>query len=963
MSEEQNRFSLRKLSVGLASVLIGVSIFGTSQTVKADTVANNQTSSVTSNAQSSDTQKNENAVKSSFSNDNQVDNAKSNLIQTQGNNLQQVQSNNVQQNPTSSQEANSSNDLQQKDAEKDIVRTSSLQKTNNQSNPIAEKAVQNTTPTSDQTVQSFNLQKNSKPLDSKKLATNLTQDSNNDWGTDPSKYGFHKTNAGWTTLQQGNDYTSVAKISHTTLLNPTTEKELSHDDSIEVSEPQNVGIDITATIDKKDIKKGNKILISSTTQLYKDGRHFTTDLDGSVNSIQITTNGVDIGHIDHWSNDTYNTNGGPSQFAYFLVVDQTLDLTKDLTIHIKNPRYAGLNQYSAQYNSEKGTTADNPAYIKWIANDSDTYNYKLYVDPSKKTQPHHQSDSNGLPLVLGQNLYNGDIWLGTINRNPEKSFTSQNYNLNKVIKISRPRSIQGVTIPNFDSTDFKPNLAISEYYPLLDKDGMYNNAYLGDLNIPVTRIANGLSAQQVEEAAKTKHLVYSISDDGQSVLVGLNFLTNNDSITKLAGYNYSTDQIINAENSAIKNSRLGTIDYPDKINEIIDYSTNWLKIHNNTPSSIAFNLNYLPYNISKPNIQTASDVTPGIQNPASNTVSVIPSGIDVDTSVYHNINVKFVDDDNNEKVINTDTFTTSTGTDLTYNIKSSSDKTFNSTTDIAFPSNYVLNQANSVHYGVIQDTNPDIVIHVKHLVKVVSGDTDLDLYPNIKKALNSDARRTITFHYPANSQGKNPSQIVQSVHFIRSGKADFTTDTVDTSTLTQWNVVVSTAQGVIIKDGKAHFAPLTIKDLPHINGYKAHVVRSKVNPAVYMVSFMAVPSEVKPSLPNEEKPSTPTKQPETPVTPEIPDNPNWDKLDHKVVDVLNQSDSGWTMPENNSTYTVEVPEDAIIDLSDLVIAEPVHAQTRTQIRVTKRFKLSKKHSIKHLKHRKKAVRTFRKYRL
>ena len=64
--EEQNRFSLRKLSIGLASVLVGVSIFGTSQTGKADTVANNQTSSVTSNAQSNDTQENENAAKSTF---------------------------------------------------------------------------------------------------------------------------------------------------------------------------------------------------------------------------------------------------------------------------------------------------------------------------------------------------------------------------------------------------------------------------------------------------------------------------------------------------------------------------------------------------------------------------------------------------------------------------------------------------------------------------------------------------------------------------------------------------------------------------------------------------------------------------------------------------------------------------------------------------------------------------------
>lgn len=63
---------------------------------------------------------------------------------------------------------------------------------------------------------------------------------------------------------------------------------------------------------------------------------------------------------------------------------------------------------------------------------------------------------------------------------------------------------------------------------------------------------------------------------------------------------------------------------------------------------------------------------------------------------------------------------------------------------------------------------------------------------------------------------------------------------------------------------------------------------------------------------------------------------------------------------SNSTYTVKVPKDATIDLSNLLIAEPVHAQTRTQIHVTKRFKLSKKHLIKHLKHRKRVSKLFSK---
>ena len=123
-----------------------------------------------------------------------------------------------------------------------------------------------------------------------------------------------------------------------------------------------------------------------------------------------------------------------------------------------------------------------------------------------------------------------------------------------------------------------------------------------------------------------------------------------------------------------------------------------------------------------------------------------------------------------------------------------------------------------------------------------------------------------------------------------------------------------------------------------------------------LVSFMAVPSENKPSLPNEETPSKPSAPADN------PNKPAGD-LQQRVVTELNNNDSGWTMPETSSTYTVEVPADDVIDLSDLVIAEPVHAQTTTQIRVTKRFKLSKKHVAKHLKHRKKAVRTFRKYRL
>ena len=223
--------------------------------------------------------------------------------------------------------------------------------------------------------------------------------------------------------------------------------------------------------------------------------------------------------------------------------------------------------------------------------------------------------------------------------------------------------------------------------------------------------------------------------------------------------------------------------------------------------------------------------------------------------------------------------------------------------------------------------------------------------------LTNTAKRTITFNIPH----ADPEPIVQIINYKAIAPAvqvsfDFISggEIVKTYPVKEsdWQLDTSKQNDAIIVNGQIHFKAVKI---PHINGYKARITRNKINPAMLMVSFMAVPSENKPSLPDEEKPSKPS----------APSDSQFTDLDHKVVDVLNQSDSGWTMQNTQpATYTVEVPADNTIDLSDLVIAEPVHAMSDTiQIHVTKRFKLSKKHSSKHLKHRKKAVRTFRKYRL
>lgn len=227
------------------------------------------------------------------------------------------------------------------------------------------------------------------------------------------------------------------------------------------------------------------------------------------------------------------------------------------------------------------------------------------------------------------------------------------------------------------------------------------------------------------------------------------------------------------------------------------------------------------------------------------------------------------------------------------------------------------------------------------------------------------AKRTITFSgLPAN---RAIPPIVQVINYTKLAAAIVdmtgTSDSnahgkiVSSGFEKDWQLDTSKQNDAIIVNGQVHFKPVKI---PQVNGYKAHLVRNKLNPAMLMVSFVAVPTETKPSNPVEVTPAKPS------VSTANPNKPSND-LQQRVVTKLNLNDSGWTMSTDGLTYKVEVlVNDITIDLSDLLIAQPVHAQTRTRIRVNKRFKLrkhGKKHAVKHLKHRKRAVKSFKKYRL
>ena len=936
--EEQNRFSLRKLSIGLASVLVGVSIFGTSQTVKADTVANNQASSVTNNAQSSDTQENGNAVKSSFLGDNQTNNVKSNLIQTQ------VEAKKDQKHDSvpNTQEATDGNNL---DAEKDIVRTSSLQEPDNQSNNHAEDNSQAQL----QNSQKLNLTKNSPKFAKKVLATNLTQDNstqNNDWA-DPAKQGLVKTSVGWVTPEQkNNSKLGFAEKSEITISNYYAKKDMPTNTYCNLNDnPRTVfSFHVKATINNKDLTPDKDIALGSIAMLQNEPDRLHIGVLGSHanannNPIIDKTTGTILGniHIESWNNKNilvlFHSNA-TQKYAKPVTLDYTMDYAWDTG--------------DVDYSHMQGVTDQNMYKVRYVTPQDQAYEIDYGY---KNATPTHFIDYHASPqntIVAGGEWLLWDSNYGTYDLNDN---TDHQYN--RVIKIT-PKTV-GAKVVNASG-----QLKNQSFYHVIDKSGKVLSTDIGiqTYNIWSQQSGNDLSAQQLFNETPDHACRYSLQSDG-SVLISYkvhlsDFYTNRQTLTNFI----KQTKWWNLENPSNKQEILqNTLDYYAKRN----YMANGAEIL----SSFGFNTN------NKATTVITSDLTPNSTNKAQTSISqYTPNGISgstVDTSLYEPINVKFVDDTDPDNVLTPSIEYYASGTTPVIQLGGVSSDSQKSV--ISIPNNMILtdNQpdlqdwnfdSKTFNYGLVKVSgNHDIVIHMAHKIVTVDGNANLDGEPTIKKALNADATRTINITYPAGYQGNNPTQVVERIHFIRSAKVDLTTDTIDESSLTKWNPVASSAHGVTITNGETTFDAVK---LPHINGYKAHLVRNKINPAMLMVSFVAVPTETKPSNPVEVAPSKPSANADNTNKPadDLKD------LKQRVVTELNSNDSGWTMPTTADTHVIEVPTDSVsIDLSNLVIAEPVHAHTHTQIRVTKRFKLSKKHSIKHLKHRKKAVRQFKKYRL
>ena len=833
--EEQNRFSLRKLSIGLASVLVGVSIFGTSQTVKADTVADQNTSAVTSNAQSSDTQENKNAVKSTFSSDNQANNAKSNLIQTQVEGKKDRKQDSVPK----TQETTDSSNL---DAEKSIVRTSSLQESDNQSNNHAEDNSQT------QNEQKLDLTKNSKKFAKKELATNLTQDNstqNNDWadparGIDPVKFasngGFDPKIWGtmdtskWQLDSSGNITGYTGDMSHIIIPDASdfakagksyqqigiSSGEMQNLVGYNNSEVNTLAISLT---DNKKVKatdaKWSSVFYSSTL---KQANLEGLDTSNVTDMNFMFFNARSLTSLDGSNWDTSKVTDMNSMFWGASSLN-SLDVSKWNTGKVTDMHYMFADASSL-------TDLD---VSKWNTGNV-TDMSRMFADASSLNSLDVSKWDTGNVTDMSLMFYYASSLI---------SLDVSNWDTGKVTDMhwifDGASSLMSLDVSNWDTSK------------VTDMSGMFQNASsLNNLDV---------SNWDTSKVTNMSNMFYDAS-----------------SLNNLDVSNWDTSKVTNMSNMFDGASSLNSLDV-----------SNW---------------------------DTGKVTDMGnMFDDAKSLALIANSGKFADYLVNHDSFAKS-SVDSGAKSVTTDN--TKLLQLLTSDVQHNS---ANRTIVFTFPTNY----------------SPDLAKY--HLTKngntyLIKQSADYDK-PYLQGTVLINATSDITEHHIDTTKPNKLSNTWQPNY--------------DKLVLAHKN-----------SDGSVSFDAI---QLPKVPGYKAYIVPNKSNPALFTVSFIAVPTENKPSTPVEETPSKPSAPTDN------SSNSAWTDLKHKVVNTLNQSDSGWTMPENNSTYTVEVPDDAIIDLSDLVIAEPVHAQTRTQIHVNKHFKLSKKHAIKHLKHRKKAVKSFKKYRL
>lgn len=386
MFNEKQRFSLRKLSVGLASVCIGLSFINmTSKEVKADTVSAQTSAIETKTSKNNKIDANADAPKEVARSTNSVDSNKIAPSQTVLN--KQVTSNDLlkgkdvkqeqvvepkQETPVKQAPVNEQPTVPNKDA--NINLNSNLNKNYNKQSLETSLLKDTTKP---ETTNTLNVTKTSQaPIAENMLKEDKTQvTQNQDWA-DPAKQGYHKTTAGWTKLQQGKDYNAVANTDISIYSSPvgyTDMHPLPKEQNKSLSYLQmDLGVEFKSTIKKEDISKGKKILLGSIPVLRNDDtRHI--DWETISNNDLINVGDTQIGTLSVTDNN--------DEWTYVLNVTTNDKFRTDLDLTYKKRIAQHLDYWNfGGYYGMRGQNSLKPFTQKIMDTSGNTYT--LNINPA-----------------------------------------------------------------------------------------------------------------------------------------------------------------------------------------------------------------------------------------------------------------------------------------------------------------------------------------------------------------------------------------------------------------------------------------------------------------------------------------------------------------------------------------------------------------------------------------------------
>ena len=703
--EKLQHYSIRKLSVGAASVLIGLSFVGMGRTtqVKADTVNENQQQVVK-------TQKVENtSADTQASPDNtQASDSKSNL------NNDQTQSNekatNVTSTTVSRKSVRGSGQLNTSSTTNETPEDNSKATTALRTSKNEEKIVEN----NENKVETTTLNLNQK-VDSKVINANLVESkaqvqnqSNNDLATttDPSKLskddfaeGTHWTVAGWTSASPN---AKVAKSSSFTYDDPSAEN---LDLSSDFRTLQN-GATIKATIDKNDIVKGNKILLASVNTTKGNRQQDQNIILKDANYINITENQINFDNqvIGYISGETRNN----FEADYYLNVTNTLDLASDPEIDFK------LNSVVTQFSvaeitdtpiGNAGVDFDNAAKdvgsTYYLVTNSQVIPIAITASTiSGYSVPDNTNRVENVYVDAGASNYQyyGGVVYGSV---------SDNQNLQGVQKISAinhkldPDSQTWVAVRTRYYTIYNNQIYWTTGAPA---NNPYNSNPFASSKIKTVKLANNLSSADVLAQTEPDTVTSSYQNDG-SYIVAYNITPT----TLSAGGKTYVENVVPHEtviNNQLRDQK------QNAVNQTLDYyqQRNWVP----TQADILIVLNTKGPKTQN-DVETVTDLTPNSSVPVR-TNNYIVNGATFDGELYKHAGVEYVDDVNGA-VISKDLITGRKNADTNYLV--------------TVPNGYVLasNNADGKNYrwdaskkNVIytfaedqkqNDSNP-IVVHLTH---------------------------------------------------------------------------------------------------------------------------------------------------------------------------------------------------------------------------------------------------------